>query len=53
MQILQGVKGIGQVEFDKRDLVRHELVKQIVEAFDKDAERHELERKLIDQKPNK
>ena len=53
MQILKEVKGIGQVEFDKRDIVRHELVKQIVEAFDKEAERHELERKLIDQKPNK
>ncbi len=48
MQILKGVKGIGQVEFDKRDIVRHELVKQIVEAFDREAERHELEQKLIE-----
>jgi phosphate starvation-inducible PhoH-like protein len=48
MQILKEVKGIGQVEFDKRDIVRHELVKQIVEAFDKDADRHELEKKLLE-----
>jgi len=48
MKILEGVKGIGQITFDKRDIVRHELVKQIVEAFDRDAERGEIERKLID-----
>ena len=48
MQILKDVKGIGQVEFDKRDIVRHELVKQIVEAFDHDADRHELEKKLLE-----
>lgn len=38
MEILRGVEGIGVVEFDKRDIVRHPLVKQIVEAFDKRAE---------------
>ena len=37
MEILRRVKGIGIVEFDKRDIVRHELVKQIVEAFDRAA----------------
>jgi len=35
MEILRSVEGIGIVEFDKRDIVRHELVKHIVEAFDK------------------
>lgn len=35
MEILHGVKGIGVVEFDKRDIVRHPLVKDIVEAFDR------------------
>ena len=35
MEILRPVKGIGIVEFDRRDIVRHELVKQIVEAFDR------------------
>ena len=37
MEILRGVEGIGAVEFDKRDIVRHPLVKHIVEAFDRHA----------------
>ena len=37
MEILRPVKGIGIVEFDKGDIVRHELVKLIVEAFDRSA----------------
>ena len=39
MATLQGIEGIGMVEFDKRDIVRHPLVKHIVEAFDRAAER--------------
>ena len=35
MEILRRVEGIGIVEFDRRDIVRHPLVKQIVEAFDR------------------
>lgn len=35
MQILKGVKGIGRVEFTKKDIVRHKLVQRIVEAYDK------------------
>ena len=35
MQILKGVKGIGKIEFDKKDIVRHKLVQRIVEAYDK------------------
>jgi len=35
MEYLRGVEGIGIVEFDRRDIVRHRLVKQIVEAFDR------------------
>ena len=34
-EYLRRVEGIGFVEFDRRDIVRHPLVKQIVEAFDK------------------
>lgn len=37
MEILRDVPGIGVVEFDKRDIVRHPLVKYIVDAFDKRA----------------
>lgn len=35
MQILKSVKGIGKVEFEKKDIVRHKLVQRIVEAYDK------------------
>jgi len=37
MELLRPVRGIGIVEFDRRDIVRHELVKLIVEAFDRAA----------------
>jgi len=33
MQILQNISGISMVYFDKRDIIRHDLVKQIVEAY--------------------
>lgn len=53
MRLLASVKEIGMVEFDQRDIVRHPLVKRIVEAFDKGAEQeskaHEGE-ELSDQK---
>ena len=39
MAILEGVRGIGFVTFDRRDIVRHPLVKEIVEAFERDADR--------------
>lgn len=35
MDTLRNIEGIGIVEFDKRDIVRHRLVKYIVDAFDK------------------
>lgn len=35
VEMLRKIKGIAVVEFDKRDIVRHELVKHIVDAFDK------------------
>ena len=43
MDTLRNIEGIGIVEFDKRDIVRHRLVKYIVDAFDK---REELENSL-------
>ena len=33
--ILRGVPGIGRVEFDKKDIVRHKLVQRIVEAYER------------------
>ena len=48
MQILKGVKGIGKIEFNRKDIVRHKLVQRIVEAYDKfDAAR---KKKTQDQK---
>ncbi len=35
IHILKGVKGVGKVEFDKRDIVRHKLVQRIVEAYER------------------
>lgn len=40
MQILKDVKGIGKVEFEKKDIVRHKLVQRIVEAYDKFDSKH-------------
>ena len=34
VQILRGIPGIGIVELSGKDIVRHELVQQIVEAYD-------------------
>lgn len=35
LNILKGIKGISIVEFDQRDIIRHRLVKYIVEAYEK------------------
>lgn len=35
IEMLRKIKGIGVVEFDQKDIVRHELVKHIVQAFEK------------------
>lgn len=39
LRILEGIRGIGRVEFGKKDIVRHSLVQRIVEAY----ERHDKE----------
>jgi phosphate starvation-inducible protein PhoH and related proteins len=36
-EMLKNIKGIGVVELDREDVVRHRLVKDIIEAFDKEA----------------
>ncbi len=35
LQVLKGVKGISKIEFNVQDIVRHKLVQQIVQAYDK------------------
>lgn len=38
MNVLRNIKGIGSVEFNKKDIVRHKLVQRIVEAYEKSEE---------------
>lgn len=39
IELLKDIDGICVVEFDKRDIIRHKLVKHIVKAFEQDSER--------------
>ncbi len=38
-RILRHIQGIGHVELDEEDVVRHKLVKQIIRAYEKESER--------------
>ena len=38
MHLLRGIKGIGIVELNKKDIVRHKLVTRIVEAYEREKE---------------
>ncbi|MEG2819478.1 MAG: PhoH family protein, partial [Muribaculaceae bacterium] len=44
VKILKGVKGIGYIEFGKEDIVRHQLVQRIVEAYERNDERIKADR---------
>ncbi len=35
MRILRGIDGVGFMQFEKRDVIRHRLVRQIIEAYEK------------------
>lgn len=35
LHVLNGISGIGRVEFGRKDIVRHKLVQRIVEAYEK------------------
>lgn len=50
--ILRGVPGIGRVEFDRRDIVRHRLVQLIVEAYQNYDEEHREAAALARQEEN-
>lgn len=41
LSVLHKVKGVGKVEFNKKDIVRHKLVQRIVEAYEKSEARAE------------
>lgn len=40
LRILKKIPGIAQIEFDKKDIIRHQLVQRIVEAYEKNEERN-------------
>ncbi|RYE18508.1 MAG: PhoH family protein [Sphingobacteriales bacterium] len=40
-RILQNIEGIAQIQLDEQDVVRHQLVKHIIKAYDKEQEREE------------
>ena len=50
MNILRNIKGIGTVEFNKKDIVRHKLVQRIVEAYEK--ETAAKEKRIVAKKNN-
>jgi phosphate starvation-inducible PhoH-like protein len=35
LEVLRGVEGISMVQFDERDVVRHNLVQRIVKAYER------------------
>ncbi|MBR9832913.1 PhoH family protein [bacterium] len=41
LDILKKVKGVGFITFDGKDVIRHELVKKIISAYDKEDEKIE------------
>ena len=43
LRILRGVKGIGIIEYEKKDIVRHPLVQRIVDAYEKREKEEEEE----------
>lgn len=49
LHILKGVKGVAQIEFGKGDIIRHQLVQRIVEAY----ERYDEQQKTLAAAVNK
>ena len=43
LRILRGVKGLGMIEYEKKDIVRHPLVQRIVDAYEKREAKDEQE----------
>jgi len=44
LNILKGIKGIARIDFTKKDIVRHNLVQKIVEAYEKEDKRIKKEK---------
>lgn len=43
LRVLDGVKGMEKIEFQKEDIIRHKLVQRIVDAYEKEDERRRKE----------
>jgi Phosphate starvation-inducible protein PhoH, predicted ATPase len=52
-RILRGVEGIGRVVFSDRDVVRHDLVRRIVAAYDRDWKREQKRLEENDTQPER
>ncbi|MBD5195249.1 MAG: PhoH family protein [Bacteroidales bacterium] len=48
LRILRNVKGIGIIEYEKKDIVRHPLVQRIVDAYENTKEEPETENEAAD-----
>lgn len=48
LRILNNVEGIGRIDFDKKDIVRHKLVQRIVDAYEKEDESRRLKQESIE-----
>ncbi len=51
IRTVQNIEGVGFVEFDRSDIVRHPLVKHIVDAFDKQDKLENTLRKQVENEP--
>src|SRR5574344_2605944 len=47
LRVLRNVSGVGRVQFEKKDIVRHKLVQRIVDAYDKYDDRRKQENNSI------
>lgn len=52
LRVLDGVPGIGRIDFDKKDIVRHKLVQRIVDAYEREDERKRLEKERFSKDKN-
>ena len=50
LEILQDVNGIASIYLSADDVVRHRLVKEIIKAYDREADKHRLRREEEDKK---
>jgi phosphate starvation-inducible protein PhoH and related proteins len=48
IRILKNIDGIGHIELDEEDVVRHRLVKAIIKAYDREREQNEMKDNRFD-----